>query len=198
MQPHGIITNLLQEFNKNIWPPLRGHKHQIILKEDIEPICERPYKHPFYHKTEIEKIVHDLLEAGYIRISHSPFSSPVLVRKAYGSWRMCIGYRSLNKATIKDKYYILVVDELFDELCGTIIFFKLDLKSGYHQIKMKEGGIHKIAIRTPKGHYEFLVMSFGLTNAPSNFQSLINKVVKPYLRKFVLVFFNDILVLVVL
>ena len=137
MQPHGIITNLLQEFNKvfempTILPPLRGHKHQIILKEDIEPICERPFRYPFYHKTEIEKIVHDLLEASYIRISHSPFSSPVLVRKAYGSWRTCIGYRSLNKATIKDKYYILVVDRLFDELCGTIIFFKLDLRSGYH------------------------------------------------------------------
>ncbi|GKC71620.1 putative nucleotidyltransferase, ribonuclease H [Tanacetum coccineum] len=146
-------------------------------------------------RQELSNQLQELADRGFIRPSTSPWGAPVLfVKKKDGSFRMCIDYRELNKLTVKNRYPLPRIDDLFDQLQGSSVYSKIDLRSGYHQLRVRDEDIPKTAFRTRYGHYEFQVMPFGLTNAPAVFMDLMNRVCKPYLDKFVIVFIDDILI----
>ena len=176
-------------------PPEREVQHQI----EIEPGSKPPYRPPYRlgpaEQDELEEQIKDLLAQGFIRPSCSPYGAPVLfVPKKDGRWRMCIDYRALNKQTIKDRYPLPRIDLLLDRLGQARVFSKLDLAQGYHQIAMTNDSIEKTAFCTNLGQWEYLVMPFGLYNAPSIFQRLMNTIFEREINSFIVVYLDDILI----
>ena len=176
-------------------PPDRAIEFVIELIPGTEPISIPPYRMAPAELKELKAQLEELLNKGFILPSTSSWGAPVLfVKKKDGSLRLCIDYRQLNQATIRNQYPLPRIDELFDQLQGSRVYYKIDLRSGYHQLRVRENDVSKTVFRTRYDHYEFLVMPFGLTNAPTAFMDLMNRVFSSYLDKFVIVFIDDILV----
>nr|XP_043639059.1 uncharacterized protein LOC122610129 [Erigeron canadensis] len=168
---------------------------RINLVPDAMPIAKTPYHLAPSELQELATQLQELQDKGFIRPSSSPWGAPILfVKKKDGSFHMCVDYRELNKLTVKNRYPLPRIDDLFDQFQGTKYFSKIDLRSGYHQLRVREEDIPKTAFSTRYGHFEFLVMPFGLTNAPAVFMDLMNRVCKPYLDDFIIVFIDDILI----
>jgi hypothetical protein len=176
-------------------PPDREVEFVIDLLPGTAPISKRPYRMFVEELKELKKQLTELQEAGYIRPSSSPWGASVLfVQKKDGSQRMCVDYISLNDVTVKNKYPLPRIEELFDQMRGARVFSKIDLRSSYHQMKIRPSDIPKTTFSTRYGLYEFTVMSFGLTNAPAYFMNLMNKVFMEYLDRFIVVFIDNILI----
>jgi hypothetical protein len=193
----GIVQEYPDIFPEELlgMPLDRDIEFMIKLLPGTPPISKRPYRMPVNELVELMKQIAKLQSKGFIRPSSSPWGAPVLfVEKKDGTQRMCVDYRSLNEITIKNKYPLPRIEDLFDQMKGAIIFSKIDLRSGYHQLKIRESDIPKTAFCTWYGLYEYTAMSFGLKNAPSYFMYLMNKVFMEYLDKFVMVFIDDILI----
>ena len=193
---------LLSEF-RDVFPPQLPHQlpprrdvdHRIELTQTSPPTLRSVYRMSPVELDELKKQLDELVAAGFIQPSKSPFGAPVLfVKKKDGSMRMCVDYRDLNRITVKNRYPLPRMEELFDRLQGAKYFSKIDLRSGYHQVRIHDDDIHKTAFRTRYGHYEFLVLPFGLTNAPATFMHLMQSIFGPHLDHFVIVFLDDILI----
>ncbi|KAA0057168.1 pol protein [Cucumis melo var. makuwa] len=175
--------------------PPREIDFAIELEPDTAPISRAPYRMAQAELKKLKVQLQELLDKGFIRPSVSPWGAPVLfVKKKDGLMHLCIDYRELNKVTVKNRYPLPRIDDLFDQLQGAIVFSKIDLRSGYHQLRIRDSDIPKTTFCSRYGHYEFIVMSFGLTNAPAVFMDLMNRVFKDFLDSFVIVFIDDILI----
>ncbi|KAK8930623.1 hypothetical protein KSP39_PZI016616 [Platanthera zijinensis] len=176
-------------------PPKREIEFEINLEQRARPVAKTPYRMAPKELAELKVQLQELIDKNFIRPSSSPWGAPVLfVKKKEGTLRLCVDYRELNKLTVKNKYPLSRIEDLFDQLVNARVFSKLDLRSGYHQLRIKEEDIFKTAFSTRYDHFEFLVMPFGLTNAPAAFMDLMNRVFKDYLDRFVIVFIDDILI----
>jgi hypothetical protein len=176
-------------------PPDWDIEFVIELKPSTAPIYKTSYRMATPEIAELKEHIKELLQQGFIHPSSSPWGAPVIfVSKKDGTQRLCVDYHALNEVTIKNNYPLPRIDDLFDQLCGACVFSKIDLRSGYHQLKIRECDIPKTGFILRYGLYEYTVMSFGLTNAPAYFIYLMNKVFIEYLDKFVVVFIDDILI----
>ena len=176
-------------------PSHKEIEFEIDVVPGATPASITPYRMTPMELKELKLQLQELLEKGFIRPSVSPWGAPmVFVKKKDGSLRLCVDYRQLNKMTVKNKYPLPRIDDLFNQLKGASVFSKIDLQSGYHELRIKDTDVHKMVLRTRYGHYEFLVMPFWLTNAPMAFMELMNRVFRLYVDQFVMVFIDDILV----
>jgi hypothetical protein len=192
-----VVSEFLDVFLEELpgMPPERRFEFTIELIPGTAPISKKAYRVSILEFVELKKQIDELLEKGYIRPCTSPWAAPVLfVEKKDDTKRMCIDYRSLNEVTIKNKYPLPIIEDLFDQLRGASVFSKIDLRSGYHQLRIRPSDIPKTSFITKYGLYEFTVMSIGLTNAPAYFMYLMNSVFMDYLDKFVVVLIDDILI----
>ncbi|GJY07259.1 putative reverse transcriptase domain-containing protein [Tanacetum coccineum] len=192
-----VVREFPEVFPENLpgLPLVRQVEFQINLIPGAALVAQVPYRLSPTEMQELSNQLQELADRGFIRPSISPWGAPVLfVKKKDGYFRMCIYYRELNKLTIKNHYPLPRIDDLFDQLQCLSVYSKIDLRSGYHQLRVRDEYIPKTAFRTRYGHYEFQVMPFGLTNVPAVFMDLMNRVCKPYLDKFVIVFIDDTLI----
>ena len=188
-------SNVFPSELPDVLPPQREMENDITNEPEAKPPSKPAYRLSQSELDELQLHITDLLKKGIIEPSKSPYGAPVFfVRKSDGTLRMVCDWRELNKITIKNQACLPSIDDLFDTVQGNAYFTKLDLRSGYNQIRINDADVPKTAINTTLGHFQFRVMGFGLTNAPATFQSLLNSIVSPYLRKFIVVFLDDILI----